>query len=63
MAALEEAKLRFALRLQVVDTDHPLARRIEAPMITRGRGTGTIQRPRTNTTAAGPTPHSSRSSP
>ncbi|ESZ98981.1 hypothetical protein SBOR_0639 [Sclerotinia borealis F-4128] len=47
MAALEEAKLRFALRLQSVDADHPLTKRIEPPMITHGRGTGTKQRAKT----------------
>ncbi|EDN05465.1 predicted protein, partial [Histoplasma mississippiense (nom. inval.)] len=44
MVALEEAKIRFATRLQVVDEKHPLASRIAPPMITRGRGAGTRQR-------------------
>ena len=47
MAALEETKARFALRLQTVDDKHPLVRRIEPPMIVRGRGAGTRQRPKT----------------
>jgi hypothetical protein len=47
MAALEESKLRFAMRLQTVDDDHPLVRRISPPMITRGRGAGSRQRPKT----------------
>ena len=47
IVALEEAKLRFALRLQIVDDKHPLVRRITPPLITRGRGTGSRQRPKT----------------
>ena len=47
MAALEEAKIRFAIRLQTVDKQHPLVRRITPPMNTRGRGAGTRQRPKT----------------
>ncbi|EDN06245.1 predicted protein [Histoplasma mississippiense (nom. inval.)] len=47
MVALEEAKMRFATRLQVVDEKHPLASRIAPPMITRGRGAGTRQRSKT----------------
>ncbi|EDN04709.1 conserved hypothetical protein [Histoplasma mississippiense (nom. inval.)] len=47
MVALEEAKIRFATRLQVVDEKHPLASRIAPPMITRGRGAGTRQRSKT----------------
>ena len=47
MAALEEAKLRFAMRLQTVDSDHPLVKRIPPPRILRGRGAGTLQRART----------------
>jgi len=42
-AALEEAKLRFALRLQTIDEQHPLIRRMTPPMIDRGRGRGTRQ--------------------
>jgi hypothetical protein len=38
--ALEEAKARFALRLQTVDKHHPLAQRIEVPITQRGRGAG-----------------------
>jgi ribonuclease HI len=38
--ALEEAKARFALRLQTVDEHHPLARRIEIPITQRGRRAG-----------------------
>lgn len=47
MAALEEAKLRFAMRLQTIDNEHPLVRRITPPIIQRGRGAGTRQRPKT----------------
>ena len=47
MAALEEAKIRFAIRLQTVDDQHPLVRRITPPMNTRGRSAGTRQRPKT----------------
>lgn len=43
--ALEEARLRFALRLQKVDEQHPLVRRMLAPMIARGRGAGSRMRP------------------
>jgi hypothetical protein len=46
-AALEEAKLRFAVRLQTIDAEHPLVRRIATPTIRRGRGAGTQQRPKT----------------
>ncbi|RAL59212.1 hypothetical protein DID88_006667 [Monilinia fructigena] len=42
-AMLEEAKLRFALRIQTVDEAHPLVRRITPPIITRGRGAGSRQ--------------------
>lgn len=45
--ALEEAKLRFAMRLQTIDEQHLLVRRITPPIIQRGRGAGTRQRPRT----------------
>lgn len=44
--ALEEAKLRFALRLRTVDDRHPLTARTVTPIIPRGRGAGT-QRPKT----------------
>jgi ribonuclease HI len=47
MAALEESKLRFAMRLQTVDDQHPLTRRIPTPMISRGRGAGNLQAPKT----------------
>lgn len=47
MAALEEAKLRFAMRLQTLDKQHPLVPRIRPPMIIRGIGAGTRQRPKT----------------
>src|SRR5436190_24018815 len=47
MAALEEAKLRFAMRLQTVDNQHPLVRCITPPMNTRRRGAGTRQCPKT----------------
>src|SRR6195952_2234369 len=40
-AALEEAKARFAMRLQTVDEHHPLVRRIPTPVISRGRYAGT----------------------
>ena len=46
-AALEEAKLRFAVRLQTIDAEHPLVRRIATPTIRRGRGAGTRQCPKT----------------
>ena len=38
--ALEEAKARFALRLQTVDRHHPLAQRTLVPTALRGRGAG-----------------------
>ena len=38
--ALEEAKARFALRLQIVDKHHPLAQRTEVSPAQRGRGAG-----------------------
>ena len=38
--ALEEAKARFALRLQTVDRHHPLAQRILVPIALRGRVAG-----------------------
>src|SRR5438045_6646674 len=47
MAALEEAKLRFAMRLQTVDNQHPLVRCITPPMCTHGRGAGSRQHPKT----------------
>src|SRR5436190_22869953 len=47
MAALEEAKLRFAMRLQTIDNQHPLVRHITPPMCTRRRGAGSRQRPKT----------------
>jgi hypothetical protein len=34
--ALEEAKLRFAAHLRTIDADHPLARRMVIPKVTRG---------------------------
>ena len=34
-AALEQAKHRFAMRLQTVDKNHPFVRRIDPPVITR----------------------------
>ena len=45
--ALEEVKLRFATHLRTVDKDHPLVQRIVLPIISRGRGAGSPQRPRT----------------
>jgi ribonuclease HI len=47
MVALEEAKIRFAMRLQTVDTKHPLVARITPPMITKGPQGGIRQRPKT----------------
>lgn len=47
MAALEESKLRFAMRIQTVDDQHPLVNRIPPPMIVRGRGAGARQVPKT----------------
>ncbi|KAI0999179.1 hypothetical protein K3495_g9015, partial [Podosphaera aphanis] len=38
LVALEEAKIRFARRLQSVDAQHPFVRRISPPLTTRGRG-------------------------
>src|ERR1700761_8173559 len=38
--ALEEAKARFALRLQTVDERHPLALRTHVSPAQRGRGAG-----------------------
>jgi hypothetical protein len=42
---LEEAKLRFALHLQVVDKNYPLTARTKIPVIQRGRGAGGLQKP------------------
>ncbi|KAI1685748.1 hypothetical protein KJE20_03713 [Pyrenophora tritici-repentis] len=42
---LEEAKLRFALHLQVVDKNHPLTARIKISVISKGRGAGGLQKP------------------
>ena len=47
IVALEEAKLRFALRLQTVDPDHPLVKRTTPPMITTGIFKGSRKRPKT----------------
>ena len=47
MAALEEAKLCFAMYLQTVDNQHPLIRCITPLMCTRRRGAGSIQHPKT----------------
>jgi hypothetical protein len=41
---LEEAKLRFALHLQVVNKNHPLTARIKIPVIQRGRGARGLQK-------------------
>lgn len=38
--ALEEARLRLALRLRTADETHPLVRRMEVPTATRGRSAG-----------------------
>jgi hypothetical protein len=45
--ALEEAKLRFAMRLRTIDERHPLVRRITPPTNLRGRNAGAQQRLRT----------------
>lgn len=45
MVALEEAKLRFALRLQTVDNNHPLVEHMKLRLIPRGRGAGGLQAP------------------
>ena len=45
--ALEEVKLRFATHLRTVDKDYPLVQRTVLPIISRGRGAGSPQRPRT----------------
>jgi len=47
MCALEEAKLRFARRLQTVDALNPLAMRVDPPMIQRGIGAGTRMKAKT----------------
>lgn len=52
-AALEEAKIRFAMRLQTVDEHHPLVRRIEPPMITRGKGANSRMRIKTKVQVLG----------
>lgn len=51
--ALESAKPRFALRLRMVNSQHPLVPRITPPLITRGRGTGTRQRLKTKVQVLG----------
>jgi len=38
--ALEEAKARFAIRLQTIDSAYPLVQRIEPPATERGRTAG-----------------------
>jgi len=45
--ALEGAKLRFALRLQVADHKNPLVKRIQLPRIERGRRAGDYLVPKT----------------
>jgi hypothetical protein len=47
MAALEEAKLQFAMRLQTVDANHPLVGRINPLQTVRGRGARSQQHSRT----------------
>jgi hypothetical protein len=47
MAALKETKLRFAMRLQIIDDQHPLIKRIPTLKIPRGRGAGGFQVPKT----------------
>ncbi|KAG2000859.1 hypothetical protein GB937_010761 [Aspergillus fischeri] len=48
MAALEDAKPCFAVRLQTVDSAHPLVRCITPPMFVKGPRAGTQQRQRLN---------------
>ena len=45
--ALEQAKVRFAIRLHTVDSKHPLVKRMQTPVIARGRGAGHPERPKT----------------
>jgi len=47
MAALKESKLRFAIRLQTVDDQHLLVKRITPPIIIQGKGVGYGQLPKT----------------
>ncbi|ESZ96630.1 hypothetical protein SBOR_2997 [Sclerotinia borealis F-4128] len=47
MAALKEAKLRFALRLQSINTIHLFTKRIESSIIVKRRDTGSRQRAKT----------------
>jgi len=47
IAALKESKLRFAMRLQTVDEQNPLVKRIEPLIIIRGKGAGTKMRSKT----------------
>jgi hypothetical protein len=49
--ALEDAKLRFATRLQTVEACHPLVQRIQPPHIARGRGAGNPTAPEDQDTA------------
>jgi len=44
MTALEDAKIRFATRLQIIDDAHLLVSRILPPLRARGRGAGSRQR-------------------
>ena len=53
IAALEEAKLRFALHLQAVDAAHPLAKRSKTDTILQGLKIGQPQRPRTKVQIVG----------
>ncbi|RYP45714.1 hypothetical protein DL768_007978 [Monosporascus sp. mg162] len=45
--AVDQALWRFSYRLRTVDRGHPLAKRTELKPITRGRGAGGAQRPKT----------------
>lgn len=47
LAALEEAKARFAMRIHTVDNMHPLASRVAIPLRQRGIGAGLPQNART----------------
>jgi len=47
MAALEKAKLRFAIHLRTIDNGYSLVHCITLPIIAKNRGTGTRQRPKT----------------
>jgi len=52
-AALEDAKLRFAMRLQTIDEDHPLVRRLPCHVIAAGKDAGKTSNPKTKVQALG----------